>query len=74
MSIPDSVTSIGDEAFAYCYSLTDMTIPDSVTSIGESAFCLCSALTDFDAGKKNFGAGKKKFGAGPCCFLFFSLL
>ncbi len=38
LTIPDSVTSIGDYAFYYCTSLTSVTIPDSVTSIGDSAF------------------------------------
>lgn len=38
------VTSIGDEAFHDCDSLTSITIPDSVTSIGESAFSDCSSL------------------------------
>ncbi len=41
-NIPNSVTSIGDYAFAYCDSLTSVTIPDSVTSIGEYAFFACS--------------------------------
>ena len=43
--IPNSVTSIGDWAFAYCSNLTSVTIPNSVTSIGESAFLECSSLT-----------------------------
>ncbi len=43
--IPDSVTSIGDNAFYCCDKLTSITIPNSVTSIGESAFRDCSKLT-----------------------------
>ena len=44
VTIPDSVTSIGDWAFSWCSSLHSVTIPDSVTSIGDSAFWGCSSL------------------------------
>ena len=43
--IPDSVNSIGSEAFAWCTSLTSIMIPDSVTSIGDWAFYGCTSLT-----------------------------
>ena len=43
--IPNSVTSIGNQAFWGCKSLTSITIPSSVTSIGDMAFCCCSSLT-----------------------------
>ena len=46
VTIPDSVTSIGDYAFRGCSGLTSVTIPDSVTSIGEGAFYVCSGLKD----------------------------
>ena len=44
-TIPDSVTSIGDNVFAFCNNLTSITIGDGVTSIGYSAFSSCSGLT-----------------------------
>ncbi len=43
--IPNSVTSIGDVAFADCSSLSSITIPNSVTSIGDRALDGCSSLT-----------------------------
>ncbi len=46
--IPDSVTSIGVEAFSWCRNLTDIEIPDSVTNIGGSAFSGCSGLTSIE--------------------------
>ena len=45
LTIPNSVTSIGDEAFYGCRSLTSVTIPNSVTSIGDNAFYICTGLT-----------------------------
>lgn len=50
-TIPDSVTSIGEYAFWYCYSLTSITIPKSVTSIGDGAFRECSSLTEIHINK-----------------------
>lgn len=45
LTIPDSVTSIGNCAFSGCIGLTSITIPDSVTSIGVGAFEDCTGLT-----------------------------
>ena len=48
VTIPNSVTYIGEWAFKNCSSLTSITIPNSVTSIGSSAFYGCSSLTSID--------------------------
>jgi hypothetical protein len=45
LTLPGSVTSIGDGAFWDCFALTSVTIPDSVTSIGDYAFSFCRGLT-----------------------------
>ena len=44
--IPSSVTSIGDYAFWYCDSLSEIVIPSSVTSIGDYAFSDCCSLSE----------------------------
>ena len=43
--IPEDVTSISENAFAYSSGLTNVTIPESVTSIGDHAFYNCPELT-----------------------------
>ena len=45
VTIPESVTYIGERAFYGCSGLTSVTIPESVTYIGERAFYRCSGLT-----------------------------
>lgn len=49
VTIGNSVTSIGNNAFYDCYGLTSLTIPNSVTSIGGSAFAICFRLKEITA-------------------------
>jgi hypothetical protein len=44
VTLPDTLTTIGDSAFDGCSYLTSVTIPDGVTTIGNSAFSSCSRL------------------------------
>ncbi len=44
VSFPDSLVSIGTEAFYGCNSLKQVTLPDSLTTIRPYAFAACEAL------------------------------
>ena len=46
VTIPDTVTTIGDLAFNNCTSLKEVTIPASVTEIGFWAFADCTLLKE----------------------------
>ena len=45
VTIPNSVTFIGDGSFRGCSSLTNVAIPNSITSIEPSTFYDCNGLT-----------------------------
>ena len=46
VTIPKSVTTIGEEAFIKCNGLKSVTIPSTVTSLGRAAFYNCDGLTN----------------------------
>jgi hypothetical protein len=50
LTIPNSVTSIGNAALAFCTKLTGVTIPSSVMSIGSDAFWECNVKEVFFIG------------------------
>ena len=62
--IPNSVKSIGDNAFSYCSGLISVSIPNSVISIGSSAFRSCSGLTSVAIPNSVTSIGKLSF---YCC-------
>ncbi len=51
VTIPNSVTNIGNSAFEGCTGLANIIIPNSVTTIGNSAFYGCSGLSRVTIGK-----------------------
>ena len=45
VTLPNTLTSIGANAFLLCTNLTTITLPASLTSIGANAFASCTSLT-----------------------------
>ena len=60
--IPNDVTTVGEDAFFGCTSLTSVTIPDSVTSIGDFAFCGCTSLASVTIPDSVTSIGFEAFG------------
>lgn len=59
VDIDEGVTSIGNYAFAFCSTLSDVKLPSSLTTIGEGAFNFCENLEEIELpeGTKEIGAG-----------------
>ena len=59
--IPESVTSLGDDCFYGCSSLTSIEIPTSVTSLGDGCFYDCSSLSSIVIPSSVTSLGEKCF-------------
>ena len=62
ITIPNSVTTIGDGAFNGCTGLTSLDVPDSVATIGYGALNTCTSLTSL-----TIGSGVKLMGLPISC-------
>ena len=61
VTIPSTVTSIGQYAFFKCIRLTSIDIPSSVTSMGSGAFSGCSGLTSVTISNSVTSIGSSAF-------------
>ena len=60
--IPTSVTSLGDNCFSDCFSLTSIEIPSSVTSLGNGCFYRCQSLASIELPSSVICLGENCFG------------
>lgn len=61
LTIPSSVTEIGNNAFAHCEQLKELVLPDSVSVIGSEAFQGCTALSSVMLPNKLIRLGYRAF-------------
>ena len=61
VTIPNSVTEIGNGAFSNCQKLTSIDIPNSVTSLGAYAFYDCWSLTSVHLSNSITSLGNSTF-------------
>jgi len=57
--IPNTVTEIGEYAFARCSGITEVTMPENISKISKNAFCACKNLRKVSLSKNitEIGAG-----------------
>lgn len=64
ITIPNSVTTIGAQAFANCQKLSNAKLPANLTSLGYEAFYCCESLTEINIPK---GLAKLESMVFYCC-------
>ena len=65
VTIPDTVTEIGESAFENCRSLEKINIPESLTKLGNRAFANCKSLANITLPNDIIEIGNGAFGG---CF------
>jgi hypothetical protein len=65
VTLPNTLTTIGERAFYRCYALNSITLPDSLTTIGKRAFYRCNALNSITIPSLVTTIGENAFGNTP---------
>lgn len=61
LTIPNSVTEIGDECFAKCSRITEVILPNGLEAIGDKAFAACSGIQSIDIPESVKSIGAQAF-------------
>ena len=61
VTIPNSVTDIGENAFRGCLTLKNLVLGDGVTSIGDYAFAWCNSVTSIEIPDSVTSIGESAF-------------
>lgn len=61
ISLPQSVTSVGEACFRQCSALKTVILPDGLTTLSRVAFYSCTALEEVDLGETVTVLGDKAF-------------
>ncbi len=61
VTLPDTLTEIGSDAFAYCSSLVQVIFPNSLKKIGDRAFLCCSNFKKLGVLPANITLGDRAF-------------
>lgn len=48
VTLPESLTDLGNSTFEYCSNLTTINLPEGLTSIGQRGFASCTSLTSIN--------------------------
>ena len=59
--LPETITAIGDKAFAECSALASIVLPEGVESIGKSAFAGCTSLESLNIPQATKKIGDQAF-------------
>ncbi len=61
ITLPTTITTIGDNAFNYCSNLTTVDIPEGVTTLGDGVFGYCTSVTSISLPSTLTSIGAKVF-------------